>query len=462
MPERHGITLRTTFRQLPFRGIVISYDDPDIIYILTGDGDSGQAGSASGMLLHGLGYVQASIGVLKSTDGGWTWNETGDMPGAGSQMVGFQLDQDPIDPDRLLAATSSGLYRTEDGGQSWQRESGHYTYDVKFHPTDSTYAYATWANGIVAYSDNNGRDWMVADSFGVDERISLAVTPAAADRVYALVGGSSEDSTFSGLYKATVPEMEFLLRSNSPNILGTEPDGDSKSCLSKYTQAISVTSFSASHIAVGGFTMWTSDDSGFEWNNSTMYTEDDTTNTGVAYIHPDVHDVKYHPINDDLYVATDGGIYRSEDFGVTWEDLTENGVKTTMFYHYKAWPGSNYKAMGGSQDNGIKYRSSSSPTWDHITGADGFDIAFNPLTGEPAYGSANKSLMWFGSDGQYAEGIDEPSNNWFMTIAVHNTMPDTLFLGDSIIWRSFDRGASWDSTTLLASGFMGNDILPYK
>jgi hypothetical protein len=60
-------------------GIVVSFNNANIIYILTGDGD---------------GADRDCIGVLKSTDGGANWAQTGSFPGApGSGHRGYKLVQ---------------------------------------------------------------------------------------------------------------------------------------------------------------------------------------------------------------------------------------------------------------------------------------------------------------------------------------------------------------------------------
>src|SRR5690606_31086986 len=116
------------------------------------------------------------------------------------------------------------------------------------------------------------------------------------------------------------------------------------------------------------------------------------------YIHPDIHDLAYNPLNGWLYAATDGGIYRSQDDGATWVDLSPN-VETSQIYHMAGWDGHIHKLMMGMQDNGAKYRKNNSTAFTHIMGGDGFDMVFNPETGEPAYGTTNTGYIVFSNDG---------------------------------------------------------------
>ncbi|HSG67121.1 MAG TPA: hypothetical protein VK994_00345, partial [Bacteroidales bacterium] len=89
--------------------IAIDYSNPDIIYMGTGDRD---AGDASG------------IGVLKSTDGGLTWDNAN--AGISNLTVGRMIIH-PTEPSTLYIASTGGIYITTDGAQTWtQQISGNF------------------------------------------------------------------------------------------------------------------------------------------------------------------------------------------------------------------------------------------------------------------------------------------------------------------------------------------------
>ena len=72
----------------------------------------------------------------------------------------------------------------------------------------------------------------------------------------------------------------------------------------------------------------------------------------IYYTHSDAHDVKQHPTDHNTYyIATDGGIFRTTDFGETYE--SHNGrYQTTQFYNgTSSSQTDSLKAMGGFQDN---------------------------------------------------------------------------------------------------------------
>ncbi len=434
----HGTSWTNLTDHLPslgISGIVISHANTNTIYLLTGDGDSNTGNG----LVEEFGYMRESVGVLKSTDGGISWVLTGTFPGTVDQFVGYRLVQSPTDADVLLATTSDGLYRTNNGGASWSQVRTGKHYDVVFKPGSSTKVYATDPGDFI-YSDDGGVTWETDATFDValcgTGRVEIAVAPSNSPKVY-LVAGPTGTGSFCGLYLSTDSGGSFTRQSSTPNVLGSADTGSDSDDQSNYDLAIAVRDNSSTNILVAGLTVWRSTNGGSAWTNSTSYNE----NGSFPYIHPDVHDLAYNPLNHNAYCATDGGFYRSTDFGVTWTSLTDN-IETTQFYHMRVWNNSTVKMMGGCQDNGVKYRPSSTSAWEHIMQADGFDVVFNPLSGEPGYCTLNGTTVKFSNDGANHTFIN-PAGNFFKTLAVHNTRPDTVLCGGANLWRSYNGGSNW-------------------
>ena len=68
-------------------------------------------------------------GIFKSTDGGDTWSELTHNPGFPAGVLGkITVTVSGADPDRVWAnveAERGGLYRSDDGGRSWELVNGH-------------------------------------------------------------------------------------------------------------------------------------------------------------------------------------------------------------------------------------------------------------------------------------------------------------------------------------------------
>ena len=141
----YGRTWKPLFDKQPtgsIGDIAVAQSNPNIIYAASGEG---------------LQRPDLSVGdgVYKSIDGGTTWRNMGlrDAQQIASVIV------DPRDPNRVFVAalghpygpnTERGIYRSLDGGQTWQRvlykDENTGAMQVEFDPQDSKTLYASlWA-----------------------------------------------------------------------------------------------------------------------------------------------------------------------------------------------------------------------------------------------------------------------------------------------------------------------------
>ncbi|MDX1477842.1 MAG: YCF48-related protein [Saprospiraceae bacterium] len=425
-------------------GIVVSHANPDHLYILTGDGDS----NVGGGFVAAWGYIRPSIGVLKSTDGGITWQQTGVL--SINTYYGYRLVQDPNNANVLFAATSDGLFRTVDAGNSWQMVRGGLHYDFAFRPGSSDTTITSQA-GSVFYSVNGGDAWSAASldsTIDANGRVELAVTPANPDLVYALAGPRIDSTTFNGLFQSTDGGLNFVQRSNSPNILSGASDGNGDNDQANYDLGLCASPVQANTIITAGILLWKSTNGGLLLNNLTTYTQDPGE---TWYVHPDMHDVAYNPLDNKLYAAGDGGLYVSTDDGENWTDISV-GIAVTQCYHMAGTSADINKLLIGSQDNGVKLRESNTPDFPHIAGGDGFDVAFAAGSTSKFYTSINKSVVRFWNDGDNFADISPTGFNWFDPVATHISDPDMVWVGSAdTIFRSDDEGSSWDTLSVAGS-----------
>ena len=164
------------------------------MYIATGDGD---------------GADTYSIGVLKSTDGGNTWNTTGLSYGVNQSKRINKLIMNPNYPDSLVAATNNGVTISPDGGTTWNSTLTGRMRDVEFKPGDPSVIYAALdaSSGAskIYKTTNGGVGWAILGGglpTGGLDRILLGVTPDNPDVVYALIAKS--DAGFYGFYKREI------------------------------------------------------------------------------------------------------------------------------------------------------------------------------------------------------------------------------------------------------------------
>jgi hypothetical protein len=129
-----------------------------------GDPRVAYAGTGQGEALAALG-----VGLLRSEDGGATWRAlvAGELLGAG--VCGLAVD--PGDPGRLLAATTAGLWASADGGRSWEPRLEGRFWAVSAGTGGEVLAGGEWG---LRRSEDGGASW---------RPVSLEAAPDGLDRV---------------------------------------------------------------------------------------------------------------------------------------------------------------------------------------------------------------------------------------------------------------------------------------
>jgi len=402
--------------------IIVDYSNPDRIYIGTGDRDAGDA--------YGL-------GVYRSSNGGVSWTEWSN--GMGEATVGMMI-QHPSNSQMILAATSTGIYKTINSGVGWYLvKSGNFK-DIVFKPGDPNTIYAT-AGGNFYKSTNMGENfYQTTSGLPSGNRGVIGVSPADPEYVYFLLTTSS---SFKGLYRSTDGGDSFSTRSTSPNIMSWGCTGGSGG-QAWYDLDIAVDPFNEDVIFAGGVNCFKSDDGGASWNISSHW----AGGCNVPTVHADLHILEYNPINWTLYVGNDGGIYYTEDQGDSWH-LISNGLVISQVYKIGQSATVKDKVLNGYQDNGTSTYLGTH--WQFTRGGDGFECAVDHEDAAYSYASIyygnidryynNSYDANVASDGNY--GINE-TGAWVTPFMIDESSSDIMFIGYKNVWRcDYIKSPSW-------------------
>ncbi|MBK7336993.1 MAG: HYR domain-containing protein [Saprospirales bacterium] len=416
-------------------GIVVHPQNPNLIYILTGDGD---------------GADTYCIGVLRSLDGGLNWEETGLAFAVDQTRRGYKLVMSPDNPNVLMAATNSGIYRTADAGATWTQEVFGSFVDIEFKPGDPSTVYAHTSNGFYRSTDN-GQSWntITAGLPTGENRVAIGVSPANPQYVYLFAGPASGDGFFEGLYRSTNSGISFSLQADAPNVLGYSIEGQDDRSQSAYDLAIAVDPDDAEIVITGGINVWWSFDGGVSLFITSHWYYPELVFNGLQYTHADIHELVYNPLDGSLWCGSDGGVFRSPDDGITWEDrssLGATGLSIMQFYRIAGIQGDPNVLIGGTQDNG-------SNRWDggdditHFDGADGMDCMLHPLDPQIQYhtrqnGSLRKSLD--GGADHFGIKPGFTSGYWVTPLAMDPIDPEVIYAGyRDTVYRSANGGEDW-------------------
>jgi photosystem II stability/assembly factor-like uncharacterized protein len=416
---------------LSISSVVLQQNNPNIVYVLTGDGDGGP----------NWGYYvkERSSGVFRSTDQGETWQATGlnwNRPDAA--RYGYKLIQSPSNANLLMAATSDGLWRTTDAGATWTRVIIGQVTDVVFRPGNPNHVAAfVYGSSNLRTSTNGGETWtnrtIPNDALLSTTRGMLAVTPVASGNIYILMG-SEGNSNFRGYYRYRWSDNNIALLSNTPNILNGQINGTGDGGFAWWAIAVGISPSNSNFHLAGGVIGRRSTDGGITWSAA-----------HPAQMHADVHGYYYNPVDGNaVYAAHDGGLSRSTDNGFTWA-VVSTGIRVTQYYRISTTPGNTNAVLGGTQDNGHHYRTTNTLSYKWaLTCCDGMDNAIDPNNTEIVYMCAQDGGLTRSTDGgDNLANISPGAGPWVTPIALHTTTPTTIFFaGNAGIFRSTNSGIS--------------------
>jgi photosystem II stability/assembly factor-like uncharacterized protein len=303
--------------------------------------------------------VSIGKGIYKSVDAGRTWRAAGlEKAGVIGDMVVHPTNADVV----YVAAAGNpfgrnperGVYRTRDGGASWQRvlfvSDSTGASDIALNPHDPDELYAgmwraerkPWtiisgarSEGGVYKSTDGGDSWTKLTNGLPREytgKISVTVSPATPRRVYALMeagdgtlgvpGGAS-----GGVYRSDDAGATWTRTSSQAGLINRP----------FYYIYIDADPRDADVVYVNNESFFKSTDGGVTFSR-------------LPTPHGDNHGMWINPENPDLYIqSNDGGVNVTKDGGRTW--TTQHNQPTAELYQVDLddrWP---YWVYAGQQDN---------------------------------------------------------------------------------------------------------------
>lgn len=349
--------------------IAISPTNPDRVYVGTGEGGTG---------------AYFGVGPIRSDDGGVNWftePTAPDSPALAGKSF-YRLAVDPGDPERVLGATDTGLYRREPAGGSfhWSRKlAGEYSSVVAARAGSTTTFYAARYGGTVRTS-TDGNGWTaISTGFPTSTvgRISLAVRANDPSVVYALVA-RSDNHHLHGIYRFNTSDNTWRQVGLPPtDLFGSDPTALGQGW---YDIAIAIDPNNVNRIYVGGSTKL----SGGQWSGS-LYRCNITSSgsgAGLTYsmtktyiggtVHADLHDLIFTPGDSDkLWVGCDGGLFLTNNAtGAASFEPRNTGLATMTMNHLGIHPTEPAVLFCGTQDNGTT-RYTGEEAWLHSDAGDG-------------------------------------------------------------------------------------------
>ncbi len=416
--------------------LAIDPTNTNIMYLATGDGDAGDT---------------RSTGVLKSTDGGTTWNTTGLTNVVSNNFVIRRLIINPTNTQILMAGTSGGIYRTTNGGANWTQVTTNSTYDVEFKPGNSNVVYS--AGTLFRISTDGGATWATVSAgiptTGVN-RMAIAVTPANANYVYVLAS-SSANSGFQGFYQSTNSGTSFNQISTTLNLLGYASAGNDTGGQGWYDLCIAASPLDANEVVVGGVNVWRTTTAGASW---VLYGH--WTGTGAPFTHADQHDLEYDA-SGTLFNTNDGTVYRRS--GGTWLEISGT-INISQIYKIGLSTLTPNKWITGHQDNGTSIWNGT--TYNATLGGDGMDCFIDRTNDNIMYGEYYNGAMRKSTNGGISWGVCTTGMTgtapWVTPWKQDPISATTLYAGYTNLFKSTNSAGSWTQLTAITGAGTINEF----
>ena len=383
----------------------------------------------------------------KSINGGGSW--TSSSPGV-STILKILLN--PNNSQVIWAVGNSGISQSIDGGSTWVKRSNLSTEDIEFKPGNTNVMYATGSSSSSAFhkSNDGGVTWTtVGSASGITNtgRSLVSVSPANADRVYVLQANGSE---FGRMYRSDDGGNTFITTvignaASGTNYFGYENNGTGTGGQAWYDMAMTVNPANANEVHIGGIICWKSTNGGSSFVSETAW----YLPNSIGYNHADVHVLEW--VGTTIYSGSDGGIYKSTDYGDNWTDLSV-GLGVRQFYRISNSKTNTTIVTGGAQDNGSSVLKSTG--WIDWLGADGMDCAISPLDSNTIIGTSQYGSLYRTTNGGTSySGISAPASGNWVTPLVMESNSNNLYVGWNGVYRSTDLGTTWTkiSGTVISS-----------
>jgi len=381
--------------------------------------------------------------IFKSVDGGQTWQfKTLGGYNVGLETSAFQFN--PTNSAQVLAASTQGLLRSTDGGETW---GGYGNVNASFFtlvtdPASATTLYAGNITGSGIYKSTDGGAHWVAINTGLPANqgatsalplvIGLALDPARSTTVYAGTYGN-------GLYRSTDGGSHW-------SSIGT----------GMRTTSITAIAFESSTLVAStvGAGVYQSVDGGGTWT---------PTNAGLdAGI---VNSLLSDPASPSaVYAALSDGVYKSADGGGTWQTVN-NGLPAVPISALASRPGSPPMLLAATLGGGILKSADGGGTWSAssqgLTDSSIASLVVDPTNSQTLYAGTDHSStasqrVFKSADGgaTWTQTSLDAGQNPITFLAVNPAnASQVIAISENALgyYQSLDAGKTWKSVTTDAS-----------
>jgi photosystem II stability/assembly factor-like uncharacterized protein len=392
----------------------------------------------------------SGAGLYMTTDEGATYTHITMTPQPGAF---YKLRFGPGSSTIVHAGTSTGYFKSTNGGYNWTNYLGLKITDVAVNPSNTNIMYAAqWGdslNGGIWKSTNAGLNWTRLTTGGIPfinvGRTSISIAPSSPAILYVNMS-KWYDNTTMGVYKSTNAGSTWTNVTPVPSFHGGQGFHNCNSVVHPTNPNL---------VFVGGVQLFRSTNGGSSW-------------TEVNVFHGDIQELQYTNNGSALYCCSDGGVGMTNDNGDTW-NTSFNRYPITQHIGFDVSPNGNY-CFTGTQDNGIIGTVNRGISWYMFAGGDGGYASILPNLNTTIFATENWSpgftpiystdagISWH----QSINGIVVTSQGFTKIRNDNRAAPYLYHNNGNFVYRSTNIGASWSklNTSAFPGDYVGDICVP--
>ncbi len=311
-------------------------------------------------------------GIYKSTNNG---NSFTNMNQNLTLTQFYRITTSPFLASRILGGTQDNGTQQTYSSLSWSAAFGGDGGEVAFNPYDQNYIIGETQNGGLVRTGNNGSNWTNGMN-GINQSENVVwVAPiihhptisgtyyVARQKVYKSTNNGINWSAISGNINGTGAISELAISKSNPNVMlaasGSNvfrsTDGGvtwvnisnglpNKTVSSIYIHPNDESLFVVSYYGLGGSKIYESNTSGNSWRSINGDLPDTPVNDVFIYTEDNTHPKT-------LFVATDIGVFLTQDDGINWIELAD-GIPNTLVMHLDYSP-QTHTLRAGTHGRGV-------------------------------------------------------------------------------------------------------------
>jgi len=374
--------------------------------------------------------ASACSGIYRSENGGDSWVKLQGIPGTHRRT--HVISEDPRSADVIYAGTTLGLFKTPDAGKTWRHLTFEQVNWMVFDPADPHSIYLATEYAGVLKTNDSGETFRPVNVGFVNHNIDQVT--GAGTRLYA---SSSYEGRFGGVFTSIDGGLNWVLRANEDALSGRNLNSLAAAPL--HTDLV----FAASQDGV-----LKSADAGRTWTR--LLSQPRLVGPGRPVgERPRVNALR--AVESDklvLWAGTESGLFRSVNSGLTWQAVKAPGIAGVPVTAVYVPPVGATRlavrtrsALFVSADGGTTWRPAALPDESYYL----YEVALAANVDGPMLAATSRGVLKSEDDGSHWTLVtDGVPASTVESIRFHPERKQEAFLVQyGQVYRSVDGGSSW-------------------